>query len=186
MKRLIPFLNKYLFFVAKLSEIIRAVATLLGLGLVILVTVQVIGRYVFSGAPIWISELARYIVIIITLLMAGILIREDSHLNVELVYDKLSKNNRHRVKTLTLVTYCLFGIYIANIGLVYTINSGFRNAQTFNVQMYYFYFWFVIFGLLITLYSMERLVILKYGDELEDININRSKKGLNAMGASDD
>lgn len=186
MKRLILVLNYYLLFADRLAKAIRAVATLLGLGLVILVAVQVIGRYVFSGAPIWISELARYVAIIITLLLAGILIREDNHLKVELVYDRFSKINRHRVRTSILTIYSLFGLYIANLGLLYSINSGFRNAQTFNVPMYYFYFWFVIFGLLVTIYSVERIVILKFTDDLEDFNVSDSKKGLNTMGASDD
>jgi len=70
----------------------RAIDVLLGIGIGVMVVAlvwQVIGRYVFGHAPGWSEELARYLMLWITMLGSAAALRGGGHLSVTSLVDVL-------------------------------------------------------------------------------------------------
>lgn len=71
----------------------RALDVLLGVGVAVMVGSmiwQVVGRYVFSHAPGWSEELARFLMLWITMLGAAAALRGGGHLAVTVLADALA------------------------------------------------------------------------------------------------
>ena len=65
--------------------------------LVMLVTVDVISRYVFNTGAVWIQETEWWLFSIIFLMCAGYTSLYDEHVRVDLIYSRLSPKGRHIV-----------------------------------------------------------------------------------------
>ena len=59
-------------------------------GMVVVVGCQVILRYMFSRPPVWADELARWLFVWNIFLGAGVLVRYEAHLTVDIVTVRLS------------------------------------------------------------------------------------------------
>ncbi len=79
-------------------------------GLTIVVSVQVVARYVFNQPPTWTEELARFCQVWIVLLASSICLRKGSHLSVDYLGPALPPRVRSAV---AVISGCLVAIYSA-------------------------------------------------------------------------
>ena len=77
-----------------------ALLALLAAGLVVVVDIQVIYRYVLNNPLIWPEEIARLFLVWITMIGAGAVSRHDSHLRVDAAVNVLPPQARLVVLTL--------------------------------------------------------------------------------------
>jgi TRAP-type C4-dicarboxylate transport system permease small subunit len=81
-----------------------------------LVTADVIMRRVFNSPIIFADEVAGYLLVLVTLMGVGYTLQEDSHIQVNMVYDKLSPRKKAFVK----IGMCGIGIFYTLVLLILT------------------------------------------------------------------
>lgn len=169
-RRIRNVVDAYLGLLDKLATVIWGVALLLCGALVLVVSIQVFARYVLQSTPAWGGELSRYLAIWFTLLMAGVLVRTDEHLQVELVFQRLPYKVQIAVRSVQLLMIAAVGFIVFNWGWIYALDSGFRStAPAMGFPMFYMYMVFPISGLLILLFSVGKLAeILTYPETLKE------------------
>lgn len=139
--------------------------------LVCVVVLNVIMRYVFSESLLWANELSRYLMIWFALLMTAVLINDNEHLNVGIVFDRFSEQTKFRLQAVTMVLYVVLGLVWVNFGLEYTLSAG-LNAQmpALEFQMLWVYLVIPISGALVSLFALAgllRLVVLGETESLQ-------------------
>lgn len=65
------------------------------------ITYGVLLRYFFNIAPIWVNDVVEYIVLGATFLGAAYVLKEESHIEVDLVVNRVDKKTRFLMKIIT-------------------------------------------------------------------------------------
>lgn len=78
-----------------IEKIQTALSIALFVGILILGTIQVFGRFIFKSAPPWTEEAMRYLGIYLTFIGSSLTVRADEHVSVDIVISFM-KNNKHR------------------------------------------------------------------------------------------
>ena len=99
-KHLIKFLNSF-------SDKVGSISSFLILILILLVSLSVILRYVFSIGFIWLQDLYIWIHAIFILLGISYTLKEDEHVRIDLLYRSLSKKTK---KLINFIGILIFGI----------------------------------------------------------------------------
>lgn len=158
----------------KLASLTWNVCIAAGVVLVVIITAQVITRYVFGFVPAWGSELGRYLMIWIALLLTGVLIRNDNHLQVEFVFQYLPLSARRVIRSIELLIVMWVGVFFVFQGGYYAVTSGFYStAPAMGFEMFWAYLIFPISGALIVLYSLRKLVEINYYPDTLDRDYSR-------------
>ena len=97
-------MRTYIKIVDHLNDVLGRSTGWLMLGLVLLVTVDVISRYLFNTGLVIIQELEWWLFSIIFLIAAGYTLISDGHVRVDLIYSLLSKRKKNYID--------LFGAFV--------------------------------------------------------------------------
>jgi TRAP-type C4-dicarboxylate transport system permease small subunit len=162
----------YLRVADRLASALWAIAIAMATILTLIIVSQVVSRYVLGYITTWGNELARYLMIWFAMLLLGVLIYEDSHLQVELAFQKLSSRRRRMLRSGQLLALAGFGSLLADYGLRWTMISGFysttpalESVTPFTFHMAYVYVVVPISGLLIMFFSIGKLLEINYYPE---------------------
>jgi TRAP-type C4-dicarboxylate transport system permease small subunit len=103
-----------------------------GLMVFALVTVcmDVIMRYFFNRPIGWVLQFSEYILLYIPFLAAAYVLREDSHIRVDIVLNRLSERTQEKVNTVTSVVGCVVLLVLAYYGAGITIDYWRRQVPT--------------------------------------------------------
>ncbi|SFA95950.1 TRAP-type mannitol/chloroaromatic compound transport system, small permease component [Poseidonocella pacifica] len=118
-------MQRALAFADGIDSITRAagkIAAALLLVLVALIFFNVFGRYVIGGSPIWAQELEWHVMAPVALLGITVLMLENGHVRVDMLYDKLPKRAQHLLDLISM----LLGVVIALLFIKYS--SGFVDS----------------------------------------------------------
>ncbi|MDQ0273131.1 TRAP transporter small permease [Cytobacillus purgationiresistens] len=96
--------------------------------MVLLIFAQVVGRYVFSAAPSWTEELARYIHIWQVWIGASYAIRLREHIKIEAFTNLFSTFMRKIFETLAIIVWFLLALSLAILGTQLVLSS-MKNGQ---------------------------------------------------------
>jgi len=124
--------------------------------MVLVVTWQVIGRFVLRSPSSYTEELARFLLIWIGMLGAVWAFRTRSHLGIQLLIDTLSGWRRKAVQRLILVLVMLFATGVLFLGGMRLVQLTFTLGQTsaaMGIPMGYVYAVLPFSGVLIILYA---------------------------------
>jgi TRAP-type C4-dicarboxylate transport system permease small subunit len=139
-------------------------------GLVVLIACvlyQVFGRYVLNNTPTWAESLALVVVLYVTMFGTAVGVRDAGHIGMESLLVLVNERIRHVLEIVIHLLVLLFGIVMAwncsiLVGSVWTytlptlgISEGWRYVPT------------VIAGMLIAMFSLEHIVALLRGTEVE-------------------
>ena len=123
-------LNKSIKLIDRIQTILGAIASILLIGLVLLIVYNVIARYAFSASSLGLEELTWHFYAAIFLLGIPYALRSDSHVRVDLIFEKLSPKTQAIIDLtgtlLFLIPSCLI---IAWTGWNFTVS-----AYQFGVQ----------------------------------------------------
>lgn len=162
----------YLRIADRLASALWAIAIAMATILTLIIVSQVVSRYVLGYITTWGNELARYLMICFAMLLLGVLIYEDSHLQVELAFQKLSSRKRRILRSIQLLALTGFGSLLADYGLRWTTTSGFysttpalESVTPFEFHMAYMYAVVPISGVLIMFFSIGKLLEINYYPE---------------------
>ena len=113
-----------------LNRWIRRICIVFSGALFILVIAQILFRYVFKFSAPWTEEAARYLMIWMALLAAGIAFQTGQHFNIDFVTSRLRAKTRKKIAFFTgfltfifILCIILWGIPFAILGF-FTISPG--------------------------------------------------------------
>jgi TRAP-type C4-dicarboxylate transport system permease small subunit len=135
--------------------------------LIACVTWQVFGRYVLNNTPTWAESLALLLVLYVTMLGCAVGVRDAGHIGMELLGPLLPVKLHLPMAMLIHLLTLVFGVLMAwNCAVMLQSVSGYK-IPTLGISESYRYLPLVAAGLLIVLFSIEHIVALARGTEVE-------------------
>ena len=71
--------------------------------LVLLVFYNVVSRYLFGGSPVWLQESEWHLLVPIVLLGIVVLMRENGHVRVDMLYERFTRRTRHVIDLISML-----------------------------------------------------------------------------------
>jgi C4-dicarboxylate transporter, DctQ subunit len=96
--------------------------------MVALIFSQVVGRYVFSSAPSWTEEMARYIHIFQVWIGASYAVKKRQHIRIESFIELFKGTARKVIDTVALLIWFLLALFLAVFGTELVLAS-IQNGQ---------------------------------------------------------
>jgi len=139
-------------------------------GLVLLLVAvlwQVFGRYVLNNTPTWAESLALLLVLYVTMLGCAVGVRDAGHIGMELLGSFVPERFHLAIGIACHVLTLAFGAIMAwNCVLMFVSVRGYM-IPTLGISESWRYVPLVAAGALIVLFSIEHIVALKRGVEVE-------------------
>ena len=151
-----------------LTRLLGAVSALsLGLaavGLVLMTAIiawQIFGRYVLNDTPSWSERLSIFLMNWYILLAAAAGVREDFHIGLVFFRERLTGKPRLAIEALGLVAIVVFGLGMTVYGGQLALQTRTHVIPTLGLSTGWSYAPFVLAGVLIALFGVERLAKLR-------------------------
>lgn len=136
-------------------------------GIVLSVQAQVVGRYVFNDTPTWAEALALQLVLYVTAFGVAVGVRDAGHIGLDSIVSLLPDHWRRRVEVLIHVLVALFGVVLVHSGWIWTRLKWSERDPMLGIPVGVDYLSLVIAGSLIVLFSIEHVVALLRGQDIE-------------------
>jgi TRAP-type transport system small permease protein len=152
---------------AWISRLCMYVAVTGLLGIVVVVTYQVFGRYVLNDTPTWAESLALVFVLYVTMFGAAVGVRDAGHIGLESVLVMVMPE-RHRIWVEILIHLLVgtFGMVMGWNAWVLAESVMPYKIPTLGLSEGLNHLPLVIAGVLITLFSLEHILALVQGEEV--------------------
>ncbi len=152
---------------ASLSKLALMVAVAGLLAVVLCVQYQVVGRYLFNDTPTWAEALAMLLVLYVTALGVAVGVRDAGHIGLESLLVLLPERLRRKLEILIHLLVALFGALMLKAGWLWTTLKWAEKKPMLGVPEGMDYLPLVIAGALIILFSIEHVVALLRGQQVE-------------------
>lgn len=157
----------YTRFCATLARACMALGVTGLLLLVIAVLTQVFGRYVLNDTPTWAETIAMLLVLYVTMLGTAVGVRDAGHIGLESVLVLLPERIRTRIELLIHVLVGTFGAVMAYNCALLALSVADYKLPTLGISEGWRYLPPVIAGALIVLFSIEHIIAVLKGTEVE-------------------
>jgi TRAP-type transport system small permease protein len=154
-------------FCAALSKLSLMLAVVGLITVILCVQWQVIGRYVFNDTPTWAEALAMLVILYVTALGVAVGVRDAGHIGLESLVVLLPTQWQHRIEILIHVLVGAFGVLMVKGGWLWAAAKWNEKKPMLGVPDGMDYLPLVIAGSLIVLFSIEHIVALLRGTEVE-------------------
>lgn len=135
--------------------------------IVAIVAYQVFGRYVMNNSPTWAENLALVLILYVTLIGAAVGVRDAGHIGMESLLVLLPNGARNKIEMLIHVLVAGFGAGMVYNGIVLGMSVSTYKLANINLPESVRYVPLVLSGALIILFSIEHLIALVNGEEVE-------------------
>jgi TRAP-type transport system small permease protein len=154
-------------FCAALSKLSLMLAVVGLIAVVLCVQWQVIGRYIFNDTPTWAEALALLLVLFVTAFGLAVGVRDAGHIGLESMVALLPDKWQRRIELLIHVLVGTFGVLMVQGGWLWAAAKWGEKKPMLPVPDGIDYVPIVIAGALIVLFSIEHIVALLRGTEVE-------------------
>ena len=135
--------------------------------LIVAVLYQVIGRYIFNDTPTWAESGAVLLVLYVTMLGMAVGVRDAGHIGLESMLVLVPEKVRLVMERLIHVLVLLFGVVMAwNCGVLAESVWAYK-IPTLGISEAFKYIPPALAGVLVALFSLEHLIALARGEEVE-------------------
>jgi TRAP-type C4-dicarboxylate transport system permease small subunit len=135
--------------------------------IVAIVAYQVFGRYVMNSSPTWAENLALVLILYVTLIGAAVGVRDAGHIGMESLLVLVPEGPRNKVEMVIHVLVGIFGGLMIYNGWVLGMSVSSYKLSNLNLSEGVRYVPLVVSGALIILFSIEHLIALVKGTEVE-------------------
>lgn len=156
-------------FCAAVSKVSLALAVFGLLAVVLCVQWQVLGRYVLNDTPTWAESLALLLVLFVTAFGLAVGVRDAGHIGLESLVVLLPEAWQHRIELLIHALVAFFGGLMVHSGWLWASMKWTEKKAMLPVPDGIDYVPVVIAGALIVLFSVEHIVALVRGTEVEPV-----------------
>lgn len=147
-------MKKILDLIQKIINIFLSVAIF---AMTLIIFLQVISRYVFNSPLVWSEELSRYLFVWISFLAIADAVRTKSHIALSVLTDKMSEDKKIIISKLNNCFVFIIGIIITYGGII-LMNLGIhQSSATLGVPMFLVYLVIPVSGVLISMFSIEKI-----------------------------
>ena len=154
-------------FCAPLAKVLLMIAVAGLMAIVACVSFQVFGRYVMNDTPTWAEALALVIVIWVTMFGAAVGVRDAGHIGMESLLVLVPERVRTRMELVIHGLVGLFGAIMAYNGALLAISVMDYKIPTLGIPEGLNHVPVAIAGALILLFSIEHIIALLHGTEVE-------------------
>ena len=165
-----PAAPAFLWFTRICAWLSRA-SLMLGVGLLLAVVLcvqwQVVGRYVLNDTPTWAEALAMILVLYMTSLGVAVGVRDAGHIGLESLVMLLPERLRLKLEILIHALVAAFGFLMAQAGWLWATGKWNEKKPMLGIPEGADYVPLVVAGSLIVLFSIEHIVALLRGTEVE-------------------
>jgi TRAP-type transport system small permease protein len=154
-------------FCAAVSKLCLMLAVVGLIAVILCVQWQVVGRYVFNDTPTWAEALALLLVLFVTAFGLAVGVRDAGHIGLESMVALLPEKWQHRIELLIHALVGLFGALMVKGGWLWMSAKWGEKKPMLPVPDGIDYLPIVIAGALIVLFSIEHIVALVRGTEVE-------------------
>lgn len=154
-------------FCAGISKISLVLAVLGLIAVILCVQWQVIGRYVLNDTPTWAEALAMLIVLFVTAFGLAVGVRDAGHIGLESLVVLLPEPWQRKIELLIHFLVGVFGFLMTQGGWLWAAAKWGEKKPMLPVPDGIDYVPLVIAGSLIVLFSIEHIVALLRGTEVE-------------------
>ena len=135
--------------------------------IVAIVAFQVFGRYVLNDSPTWAENLALVLILYVTLIGAAVGVRDAGHIGMESLLVLVPEGPRNKLEMLIHVLVAIFGGAMIYNGWILGVSVAPYKLSNINLSEAVRYVPLVLSGALIILFSLEHLLALINGTEVE-------------------
>ncbi len=154
-------------FCAILAKLCMFIAVAGLVAIICAVTGQVFGRYVLNDSPTWTEALALVLVLYVTMLGAAVGVRDAGHIGMESLLVLVPEKIRLKLEIVIHILVATFGGLMAwNTGLMVMSVKDYM-IPTLGISEGVNYVPMVLAGTLIMLFSIEHIIALIKGHEVE-------------------
>jgi len=150
-------LKAYSKFLDMLTKVLRVIMVIFLTAMCLIMTFQVIMRYVFNNSQPWCEELSLYLMIGCIFLGLGIASRKYAHLQVDFLLRLYSPRVRCLMEVFCNVTAIVVMVFLFKYS-VSLIGHATARSITMPLKMKQIYLIFPISSVLISLYSIELVI----------------------------
>jgi len=107
--------------------------------LLLIITYEVVARYVFNNPPIWAEEISCYLFIFMVWIPLGGILKGNHNIALDIVINKISPKNKNRVELINLFVGLLFCFILAWYGVKYSFfqySFDFRSSTLLAVPLW--------------------------------------------------
>ncbi len=140
------------------TKLLLVILSSLFIGTVILLFVQVIGRYFFGFSPVWVVETAQYSFIWLSFLGISIAFRKKAHISVDLVIDHSPPTIQNLLRFAIHLLILFTGVAITYSGIEVVRNLKDTVSPGMQISMAWPYSAAMVCGFLIVLYGLESFI----------------------------
>jgi len=140
-----------------LDRVLEGLVMIVVAVLVLDVLWQVFTRFVLKDPSTWTEELARFMLIWVSLLGSAVALGRGAHLGIDYFVGKLSEEVRLRTEIFVFLCIALFSLLVMFIGGIELVRSNLALGQAspaLGVKMGYVYLAIPISGFFLTLYAV--------------------------------
>ena len=157
----------YTRFCAKLARICLRIGVAGMCLLIVAVLYQVVGRYIFNDTPTWAESGAVLLVLYVTMLGMAVGVRDAGHIGLESLLVLAPEKVRLAMERLIHVLVLVFGVVMAwNCGVLAQSVWSYK-IPTLGISEAFKYIPPAMAGVLVALFSLEHLIALARGEEVE-------------------
>jgi TRAP-type C4-dicarboxylate transport system permease small subunit len=135
--------------------------------IVAIVAFQVFGRYVLNSSPTWTENLALVLILYVTLIGAAVGVRDAGHIGMESLLVLVPEAIRGKLEIVIHVLVAIFGAFMIWNGWILGASVAAYKLPNINLSEGVRYVPLAISGALIVLFSIEHIVALAKGIEVE-------------------
>jgi TRAP-type C4-dicarboxylate transport system permease small subunit len=150
-----------------ISRLSLMLAVALLIAVIACVQWQVIGRYVFNDTPTWAEALAMLLVLYMTALGVAVGVRDAGHIGLESLVALLPEGFRLKLEIVIHLCVAVFGFLMAKSGWLWATLKWNEKKPMLSVPEGADYAPLVVAGALIVLFSIEHIIALLRGHEVE-------------------
>jgi TRAP-type C4-dicarboxylate transport system permease small subunit len=137
------------------------------MAIVAVVAWQVFGRYVLNASPTWAENLALVLILYVTLIGAAVGVRDAGHIGMDSILVLVPEKIRNRIELLIHVLVGAFGVAMGYNGWILGASVAPYKLPNINLSEAARYVPLVISGAMVVLFSVEHLLALLRGEEVE-------------------
>jgi len=142
---------------AKPTKWLEFVAAILLIGITIVVTLQIVCRYILQELPPWSEELSRYLFIWANFVGAGVALSRSSHVSIDSLVTRLSAPARRKLETVVVILVTTFSLFLVYQGVRTAVFMKGSYSITMHFSMAWVFAALPAAGLIFLLYQLQKI-----------------------------
>jgi len=143
-----------------LSKLIVFVLVIQGVGLVTLIGIEVLFRYVIGQALSWPEEVAEIVFVWFTLLGVAVVLQEDSHISFDFLLKRLPAVIGKAISLLSLLIIAGYAVFMIYFGYTYATTFSFATSPAANINLLWLNTSLPIAGFFIFSFALLKIIEL--------------------------